>query len=1123
VVLGSVAALAVGTGPAQAATATADFDNFADGTQVTTQYVDLGGTGQGVEFGQGPSGPAGVKPVVETVPAGQAASGSKVGNICNCVGEFNETRTFGRFGFAKRTVTVRAGVESGSTPVTLTAYGLTGNVLGSASATVTGGSGYKTPLTVSLPNREISFFKVAPAFECCGATPKVKIDDVSFDVPDQPPPGGIAAPPPAPDFGLVWLGNNAPTGAVLLRKGETGVSTTILVNRANGSTGGISFSVGAASLPDGLTAAFTPNPAGSSSVSLKLTAQAGADSVAGKPITVVATPGPGAGSAPRTLSIPITVVLGKYDLRVTGIEVTQGVQPLLNPGLAPTSALAQLPHRNYDNPTAPVDYKPPMLSLARDGKTVARVYSALAFPEGARVPGVQVTLTGYRNGNVLPGSPLLPDSGERELAFGEPWATFRDRANPTGAHTFTLPTSWASGSLTLKADLLPPPGDLFGPTYAECDTEVCKQNNTLTVRGIPFLPTTYLVITPLALTTQGGKYPVPPNQAFASAINLTPLGEGAFYFHSGPLDYTAELDVTVEAALPDSDLGGKLARLRVWDWASDHSRRDVVQGITTAGLRGRMSGNWQTTYPHGLSAYDPDQGGTNRPITSVGHELFHAYGMPHAGRDPDCYPAAEDRGIPWPPDDRGYIHGIGLDRRAGSGGAGTPYRIVAPRGLGVPAGLPGGPDQPASWFDLMSYCATDGDGDPDAWISDVYWALSLQRIFAFNLAKAAGASRARAAGVAGGSLAVAALTGPNGLEIGFVKRSDAPPTAPTPGTSFHLVARDGAGRAVADVPMTEQVVHADPGGSETALFGQIPLGTPALRAASGVARLEVSRQGQVLAQRTRGAHAPTVRILTPRRGARLGAGRTIAVRWRAADADGDPLNVKVESSDDAGRTWKTVSVGSNRGSARLRSAYFVPSRRARIRVRANDGFNETSAVAGPLTIVPRRPRVLILSPRRGQRVRADAALHLTGQAADAAGNRLLGRRLRWYDGRRPIGRGEHVSARGVRAGVRRIRLVARDRTGLAGTAAVTVRVQAVRPAFLLLRAPRRLTGRARRLTLRVASSVPAVLRAGGRRHRVGRRPRRVALRIRPGTRDLSLPLVLGSGRLRIRVVLHVPR
>jgi hypothetical protein len=74
-----------------------------------------------------------------------------------------------------------------------------------------------------------------------------------------------------------------------------------------------------------------------------------------------------------------------------------------------------------------------------------------------------------------------------------------------------------------------------------------------------------------------------------------------------------------------------------------------------------------------------------------------------------------------------------------------------------------------------------------------------------------------------------------------------------------------------------------------------------------------------------------------------------------------------------------------------------------------------------------------------------------------------------------------------------------------------------------LKRPRRVSRRARSVALRVASSVPAVLKVGAKRFALARAARRIAIPIRPGRRPLTLRLALIAGRQVSRVTVVIPR
>ena len=64
---------------------------------------------------------------------------------------------------------------------------------------------------------------------------------------------------------------------------------------------------------------------------------------------------------------------------------------------------------------------------------------------------------------------------------------------------------------------------------------------------------------------------------------------------------------------------------------------------------------------------------------------------------------------------------------------------------------------------------------------------------------------------------------------------------------------------------------------------------------AGAETIAVTAGGQPLAERTR-SKPPTVKVLSPRKGTRVG--RRLTVNWKATDPDGDPLRAVVEFSAD---------------------------------------------------------------------------------------------------------------------------------------------------------------------------------------------------------------------------------
>jgi hypothetical protein len=95
-------------------------------------------------------------------------------------------------------------------------------------------------------------------------------------------------------------------------------------------------------------------------------------------------------------------------------------------------------------------------------------------------------------------------------------------------------------------------------------------------------------------------------------------------------------------------------------------------------------------------------------------------------------------------------------------------------------------------------------------------------------------------------------------------------------------------------------------------------------------------------------------------------------------------------------------------------------------------------------------------------------------------------------------------------------LVATDRFGRTGAAAVHVLVRPSTPVLTMLRQLGSVGVRSKRLLLLVAANEAAVVTVGNRRYALGTRPRRVVIGVRPGTAPLKLTLRLqGGGRSAI--------
>ena len=524
-----------------------------------------------------------------------------------------------------------------------------------------------------------------------------------------------------------------------------------------------------------------------------------------------------------------------------------------------------------------------------------------------------------------------------------------------------------------------------------------------------------------------------------------------------------------------------------------------------------------------------------RPLTSVTHELFHQFGLQHASA------ACGGAGVNWPPDQVGYLDGIGLNTTS------EPYQFIAA----------GSPDfsgsVKAQAYDLMSYCAHAGGDDPNTWISPRNWTqlisdFGIDCCLARDVTSSARArtqrvtaptANATATANADAPLAATASVDPAQLSVtGFVTAGGiwiahvgpqvgAPLPRGSSADTFTLLARNASGKLLARVPMA-----ATSGGHIDAPLPQLQIiqgARPLVQIsaevpAAGVQSIDVASDGRVVASRTRPARAPRVRVLAPRAGAQVGDTRNVLVRWASSNPEHLVLNAMIDYSRDGGRTWRPIFVGPDSGRASLPRFYFTASRRARIRVRVSDGFNEADALSGVFTALGAPPQVTILTriaPRL--RVPGDARIELTGRAVDQLAQVLSGRSLQWLDGSIVIGAGAAISAGPLPAGVNHIRLLARDPAGRSASATLTVTVDPVDVPFVKLDIPGSVSAGSRVLTFRGIAGIPATLRIGRHSYHIGRNLTVFRLPVGVGYRSLLLQASLTANGVTTPFALLVTR
>jgi hypothetical protein len=814
------------------------------------------------------------------------------------------------------------------------------------------------------------------------------------------------------------------------------------------------------------------------------------------------------------------------NVRVTGMEITQAI-----------SSHVMLP----DLRTRSTSYSGVQLVSART--TVVRVYADAASLHGTdtSIPGIHALLHVYSalNGRELAGSPVLPDVDPRRLQLGPSLPPVSDIDSPSGAYTFTLPQGMAAGRLSVRVELNPAPGNVL-----ECAG--CTADDSMTVQGISFRPVHTQEIYPLAVEySSGGTMHRPAdfnpalapseqipsdNYLFASRLEPFPLQVDPY---QGVIDASGVMNSTGH----DDNWKNQAANDLVSNWQRDNGIDGsiFVDGITPASAGNAMRGVTTWYYVPPFSGFRDAITNDNPDQQAVPHEMGHYETLPHASADPVCYAPPNDQpGGNWPPDNHGWIEGIGLNPVLGSAGPGL-YQLFVP-GRSPRHDNPPNPAYDGQYFDVMSYCAAARADD--SWISTYNWNNLVEHL---NAGPAPARDDAGAT-AAGSTVAIQAVIGPGAdTRIVSIRPALTAPTTPAKGSPYHVVVRSVAGAVLSDTALGAVPSHVDPGigqpaGAFLSVSGVVSLGGVTINASgiprsrpTDVASVALEQGGKVLAQRIAPHSAPVVHITSPGRGARVRGSGVVTVRWAAHDPDAVALESSIDYSADGGRHWRTLEVGTSRQSFALPARFFTTSRDARVRVRVSDGFHTAVALSGRFTAHGAPPAVTITAPRPGTVLRADAVAGFSAEAFDENGHRLSGRRLTWYAGRRVLGHGAQLTLIGLPAGRMRLRLVARDRRGRRASATETIRVTAVAPMFTSFRAPRRVSRRVRHVALSVASNVPAVLLVSGhgverRSYLVTRRSKRVLIGVTRGRGTLHVRLTLRTrGARRTSVVLSVAR
>jgi Carboxypeptidase regulatory-like domain len=644
---------------------------------------------------------------------------------------------------------------------------------------------------------------------------------------------------------------------------------------------------------------------------------------------------------------PVTFQYVLPDIQAEAVEITQGIQD-----------------EGFDTPTS---IQVPGLGTViggsytgvpevKDVPTVVRVFASVAGAQTAEAQkNVEVELHAYSSGTggltELAGSPI--SAPPRTLNVGDSLPSAR--TDPAGAYSFTLPQSWTEqGPITLVAELNPEHGG--ERPIPECGK--CEGNDGYALTQVNFTSTEKITIRPFRIVY---RYPLPGggfktmsgpdlSNEFDRAKDILPLAPGNLSVDAFP---QAELDISaaVKRVVDYYRLHHvALSQPNLSDCVERPGCRESIQNFEFDAVRRQLAlAHAGKTYlfgfepipdgvtwtKQGVSIIGPDN--PPRPLTSTTHELLHLVGFEHAS--PACGGGAEGQiGERWPPDERGYIHGIGLERVPNSGGPGL-FKIIAP-GVGEP-----------QWYDFMSYCANVND--KDAWISTNNWTkfVHLDEVATGQASPPAKAPAvAISAGAASSSLhAASAQTGPRmtidagvtlGGEVTLLGASETTESlTPSQPSAYQVRVLGSSGHVIADVGAPAEAL-ADGGGSQM-ISANVP--------ARGASTIEIIKGSKVVAVEHRPKPGPRVRLIVPRGGLKPSHAK-LPIRWTDSGARDAPLTASVQYLSSTQHGWQTLAAGLTGRSFRAPVSLFSPADRVRIRVVVGDGFSDAIATTKTLRL-----------------------------------------------------------------------------------------------------------------------------------------------------------------------------
>ncbi|MEP7356752.1 MAG: hypothetical protein ABI847_05895, partial [Anaerolineales bacterium] len=690
--------------------------------------------------------------------------------------------------------------------------------------------------------------------------------------------------------------------------------------------------------------------------------------------------------------------LARTNMRVTGLELTQGVQFLNN-----------------------------SVELIQNRRTFVRMY---VQSDGPSVPAVNAQLEATWNGGSsdFPLEPINPTKPPLTVQAAP------DRNNIDQSFLFELPLDWTNHTnLTLMGEL----------NANKSPLQLDYSNNNLSAGPINFFPSARVVVNlvQFSYTMTSTTYTTPitdTNNAISLVRRLWPIASTPGNYQNGTPGFRPRL-----FSLFDAGLGARMNYSA--DECNDYlttvngmvvdKRNLCASSYADNRLKAYRSelGLPDDSFLYGLipsgggftvrgQAFSADRvsSGDSANAGTAAHEITHTAGRSHPFQgssldDNKCGNTPQDGAI-----DNSY-----------------PYAdsSIGPSDNSLEGFDPGDPslkismavNPSAQWFDIISYCGP-------RWISDYTYA-NIYSFFphvqapsplalAFQLTPASATDWLSAYGV------IAA----DGLRGSFDHLRRLSSVAHVPSFTagpYSLRLLDSHGVTLHDYPFAPDVTHHGDGVMDFGL--EVPF-------VAGTAQIELIKSpSQVLASQTVSAHAPTVSNVALQSPPNPVAG-TVTLGWSASDLDGDPLTFDVLFTRDGGVGFSPLLFGISGSQTTINTSDFGGGP-GRFRVIASDGLQTGQADSPTYTFANKPPEPHIDAPGNGQSFHWGQLVALLGEANDPQGVGISDNHLVWTDQRGDVlGTGSAVYTTSLPVGTDVITLTATNNLNQSAATHITVTV-----------------------------------------------------------------------------------